>query len=238
VTDETIAPLRLGRVSLARVRRHEPWFAARYLHERERALCRTLRVDKRRIELVAGRVAAKRALGCDGDGAAALCVLPATGAAAGAPRLFSDDGVELATALSISHGGDWAVAVASDEARVGVDIERVEQRAPSFAREAFADGELAAWGDVLGGAADDPRVITVAWCAKEALLKLDGSGLRAVLPAIVPTAITLAAAAPGGLAHGRLHAPPIGDCRFALTVDDARALVIVWSVNRSQEDEP
>jgi 4'-phosphopantetheinyl transferase EntD len=229
-------PLRLGRVSLARVRRHEPWFAARYLHERERALCRGLHVDKRRVELVAGRVAAKRALGCDAARATALCVLPATGARAGAPRLFADDGAPLATALSISHGADWAVAVASDEARVGVDVERVEARDPSFAAEAFADGELAGWAAALGGGVEDPRVVTVAWCAKEALLKIEGSGLRAVLPGIAPDAIELRSGAPGELARGTLHARPIGDCQLALAVDDTRAIVIVWSKNG--RDEP
>lgn len=224
------APLQLGRVSLARVRRAADWFAARYLHPRERALAAALAVDKRRVDFIAGRVAAHRALGRLGL-PASQCVLPEPdGAAAGAPRLF--DGVTMAAQrvpLSIAHGGGWAVAVASADrsVRVGVDVEAVESRHPSFAAEAFAPGELDGWARALGPAAAAAQVATVAWCVKEALLKLAGCGLRAPLPAMVPVRIAL----PDGL----IWTQELGECRLALEVHEARALAVVWSTTEEEE---
>jgi 4'-phosphopantetheinyl transferase EntD len=235
VNDDSLSPLALGRVALARVRRHERWFGERYLHERERQLARELRVDKRRVEFIAGRVAAKRALAGRGAAATEWSVLPATGASAGAPRVFGAGGAPLPIALSISHGADWAVAVAGDALRVGIDVERVERRAPSFLREAFAADELGRWAVALGGAPEDPHVVTVAWCAKEALLKLDECGLRAPLPGIVPDAIELYGGARGAWTRGRLRAGHVGHCQVALALDDERATVIVWS--RTKEEQ-
>lgn len=209
----------VGRVSLARVRRHADWLAARYLHPRERALAATLTVDKRRVDFIAGRVAAQRALAR--LGVATACVLPAAdGAAAGAPRVI-EGGASSAVALSIAHGAGWALAVAGRGLRLGVDVEAVEPRHPSFVAEAFAPGELAAWSRALGQPADDARVVTAAWCVKEALLKLAQCGLRAPLPAMVPTRIDLEAQ--------RVHTQELGECRLVLDVGAARVAAVAWS---------
>ena len=211
----------LGRVSLARVRRHVAWFAAR-LPARERALAAALTVDKRRVDFVAGRTAAHRALaalGVAGD----LCVLPEPdGAAAGAPRVHGAD-----VALSIAHGAGWAVAAGGRDLRLGVDLEAIEPRHESFAAEAFAPDELRDWARALGGAAGDARVITAAWCVKEALLKLARVGLRAPLPAMVPATLELA--------RGRIVTKELGECRLALALDATRALALVWSKEEGDE---
>ncbi len=224
MTADRPAPLVYARVALARVRRHADWFAARYLHPRERALAAALTVDKRRVDFVAGRVAARRALARLGVPASA-CVLPEPdGAAAGAPRVHDGGGFardSSPVALSIAHGAGWAVAVAGRGVRVGVDIEAVEPRHPSFAAEAFAAGELAAWARALGRSSADPRVVTAAWCVKEALLKLAQCGLRAPLPTMVPLRIDLQS--------NRIHTQELGECRLALDVDGARASAVVWS---------
>jgi phosphopantetheinyl transferase len=224
---EALAPLQLGRVALARVRRDAGWFAARYLHPRERALADALTVEKRRVDFIAGRVAAHRALGRLGL-SPSLYILPERdGAAAGAPRVHEVAAPSpLPPALSIAHGGGWAVAVAAANARVGVDIEAIEPRHPSFAAEAFAKGELDGWARALGGAGD-AAVVTVAWCVKEALLKLAGCGLRAPLPAMVPAWLDLA--------RGVIVTEELGECRLALAVDAARALAVVWSTTETKE---
>ena len=217
--------LALGRVSLARVRRHSSWLAARYLHPRERALADALTVDKRRVDFIAGRIAAHRALARLGV-AATACVLPEPdGAAAGAPRVWtgasSPMATLMATQLSIAHGAGWAVALAAEGARVGVDLEAVEPRHPSFAAEAFAPAELADWSAALGPAVASDQLVTIAWSVKEALLKLAGCGLRAPLPAMVPVRLELG--------RGVLSTRELGECRLALEWNDARVLAVVWS---------
>jgi 4'-phosphopantetheinyl transferase len=175
------AAIKLARVSLSRVARHEAALVARWLHPAERDAAAALAVPKRRLDYVAGRVAAKRALAQLGaDVPAAIEVRPEVGLRAGAPRALGPAGL-LAAGLSITHGAGWGCAAAVARGQVGVDLERVEARHPAFLDEAFAEGELERWAAALGADADDPRTVTVAWCAKEALLKRAGVGLRAAL---------------------------------------------------------
>ena len=224
MTLEAMAPLVFGRVSLARVRRHADWLAARYLHPRERTLAAALPVAKRRVDFIAGRVAAHRALARLGVPSSAYVLPEVEGAAAGAPRVVGAPELSALSsppALSIAHGGGWAVAVAGRGVRVGVDIEAIEPRHPSFAAEAFAAGELADWARALGRDDEDALVVTVAWCVKEALLKLAQCGLRAPLPTMIPTSIDLQSL--------RIRTEQLGECRLVLDVDGARALAVVWS---------
>ena len=115
---------------------------------------------------IAGRIAAKRAIrALTGADFADIRVesLPsgepvATVGGAPGPR------------VSISHSGGRAVAIASRGRRVGLDLEAVRERHPSFAREWFSEAEQARW-------AQDPRALTTAWCAKEAVLKALGDGM-------------------------------------------------------------
>jgi phosphopantetheinyl transferase len=116
---------------------------------------------------VAGRVAAKRAL-------TALTGVP--------PHEISvrsaDTGEPLAEVpgvpgvrVSISHREGRAVAVAAMDRRVGVDLERIEPRASSFAETWLSPEERS-----LGAG---PLVETLIWATKEAVLKWLGTGLRA-----------------------------------------------------------
>jgi phosphopantetheinyl transferase len=76
---------------------------------------------------------------------------------------------------SLSHAGDWAAALSFDRTseRVGIDVERIEARPDAFLREAFTESERRRLAN--------PTDITRAWCAKEALLKAIGTGLKADL---------------------------------------------------------
>jgi 4'-phosphopantetheinyl transferase len=121
---------------------------------------------KRQAERIAGRVAAKRA----------IQVL--TGAAFADITIANlESGEPVATiagqpgpAVSISHSGELAVAVARREGRVGVDLEQVAERHPAFAQDWFTAGERALIGE-------DPAALTAGWTVKEAVLKALGTGM-------------------------------------------------------------
>jgi phosphopantetheinyl transferase len=173
--------LALAQVSLARLRRHEAWLTERYVQPDDRALASRLVVKKRRVDFLGGRIAARRA--CAGLGLPSTTrVAIETGEREGAPYLVDERGTRLAAGASISHAADWAVAAVVASGRVGVDLERVEPRHPALVEEAFGADELAGWRTLLR-AEPEPLVITLAWCAKEACLKLRGTGLRTPLPA-------------------------------------------------------
>jgi NAD(P)-dependent dehydrogenase (short-subunit alcohol dehydrogenase family)/phosphopantetheinyl transferase/acyl carrier protein len=131
----------------------------------ERASLEARGTPARVAQRVAGRLAAKRA------------VSALTGAPLSSIRVHNRDSgepyVEIDGApgprVSITHSGERAAAVAS-HARVGVDLETIAARHPSFAREWFSEAERARW-------AADPAGLTAAWCVKEAVLKALGEGM-------------------------------------------------------------
>jgi phosphopantetheinyl transferase len=73
--------------------------------------------------------------------------------------------------VSIAHKGDLAVARVAEGREVGIDVERIEPRAPGFAAAAFHDDELA----LIDGSDEQ---LTRLWSAKEAAGKQRGSGLQ------------------------------------------------------------
>lgn len=81
--------------------------------------------------------------------------------------------------LNWSHSGDWLIAVCTERARVGVDIEwlRPRPKALALAQRFYAPAEATALAAMAG---DPPRLehaFTRLWCAKEAVLKAHGHGL-------------------------------------------------------------
>jgi phosphopantetheinyl transferase len=74
--------------------------------------------------------------------------------------------------ISIAHKEDVAVAIASEQREVGIDIEKVVAREETFAKEAFSDAELRL-------VAGEPRheAWMRLWTAKEAASKARGTGL-------------------------------------------------------------
>jgi 4'-phosphopantetheinyl transferase len=144
------------------------------------ARCRT---DKRRAELVAGRVAAHRALALLAPGQRADVSARTGGPDSGRP--FFASAPELA--LSISHSAGLAVAAVSLGGPLGVDLEqRVVEVSEAFLEEAFAPGEPEGY---LAACAGRGEPLTAAWAMKEAVLKVWGVGLRAPLQqvAVRPT---------------------------------------------------
>jgi phosphopantetheinyl transferase len=97
--------------------------------------------------------------------------------------------------LSIAHLVGTGVAIVARAADVGIDVEEIVPRAPSFARVAFSAherrvraesamaGPIAEAGCALGAPSppirtDDATWMAGAWCAKEAVGKARGTGLQ------------------------------------------------------------
>jgi len=77
--------------------------------------------------------------------------------------------------VSLSHAGGWVVAVASLDARVGVDVEPLRVVSPALARRCLSTRELT-WLEG-GDPGSHSRRFAELWTAKEAYLKATGSGL-------------------------------------------------------------
>ncbi len=143
--------------------------------------------ERRKLDRVAGRLAAKRALaahfldeyGWEADPAE----LAVYNDAAGRPRLSLPEGAPAPEpSFSISHcaqGG--AAAVASPGRRVGVDIETIVPRPAEVIAFVAAASELAA-------GPSDPEAQARLWTGKEAALKMLGLGLDADAKAVRPEA--------------------------------------------------
>ena len=121
---------------------------------------------KRQDERIAGRVAAKRALQALTGAAPRDIRIESCPSGAPLVRIAGEPG----PALSISHSDGAAIAIARRDGRVGVDLETIEERSASFAREWFTKGEQERYGH-------DPVALTVAWAAKESVLKALGTGM-------------------------------------------------------------
>jgi phosphopantetheinyl transferase len=78
--------------------------------------------------------------------------------------------------FSISHCGNFAAAIASADERVGVDIELVTPRLRNISAKFLADHEAAyldQWKDL---SSLYMQMLTIIWCAKEAIFKWYGQG--------------------------------------------------------------
>ena len=229
----SLPPLAFGRVSLARAERHADVLAARYLSPREREEVSTLRVPKRRTERIAGRVAARRALARLGVGGSDVSVVAIeAGEAAGAPSVVGANRQDVS--VSIAHGAGSAFAVASLHLDLGLDIERIEPRAAAFVEDAFEPVALATLTGLLGTGVAQEVVATVAWCAKEACMKLTRTGMRAELRSFAPLAASWVGPMPasGSLREGLrpviLETRELGVLEAAVAVHRDVALVLVW----------
>ncbi|HUJ78997.1 MAG TPA: beta-ketoacyl synthase N-terminal-like domain-containing protein [Nitrospiria bacterium] len=154
------------------------------LGRKERELWRALQgPDKRQIEWLLGRAAAKDAVRrlvsahfgvelCPAD----IEILPD---ADGRPQV-SGSWTALtggSPAVSISHSAGWAAAIAGlPGIQLGIDIEHVDRRPldSSWERAAFAESELALVSSPEG---DRNEWVLRLWCAKEAAAKALGHGL-------------------------------------------------------------
>lgn len=131
-----------------------------------------LRFPKRRRDWLAGRIAAKSAVGgwLRQRGVVLsperIEVLPAE---SGAPALRLPAGCPVPS-LSISHDRFGGAAAADAEGGlVGIDVESIEPRSPGFLETVAHESERPGL--------DDDAALTELWTAKEAVAKLLGTGL-------------------------------------------------------------
>jgi phosphopantetheinyl transferase len=168
-----------------------------WLRPGERTALARLRAPRRRRDFRLGRFAARKAIVLSARGVAPderrIEVRPAAG---GAPVAWQD-GARLPVTLSITHSDGWAAAgVDPQGGRLGCDLERIEGRSRAFVRDYFTPAEQ----DLVEAGADgrdrDLRT-TLVWCAKEAVMKALGEGLR-LPPSAVAVRPSFAAACPAG----------------------------------------
>ena len=77
--------------------------------------------------------------------------------------------------VAIAHTDQFVVAVAAANAHVGVDVETVmRDLSEEFTVGVFTPDEL----DIAAGAADSSQALIKFWCAKEAVSKALGTGIR------------------------------------------------------------
>ena len=80
--------------------------------------------------------------------------------------------------LSISHSAGFAFCALATESslRLGADLEKIEARTETFIMDYFTPGEQ----QIVAGCPAETRasVVTLIWCAKEAMLKALGVGLH------------------------------------------------------------
>jgi 4'-phosphopantetheinyl transferase len=160
------------------------WFAARqeelprgeaWLTEEERQVLQRLRVPKRRGDWLLGRFAAKRALVLSGV-ARTEADVAILAAASGAPEAFVL-GRPAGFALSITHSHGVAVAALGVHGvRLGIDLERVEERREDFLADWFTQTEQAFVSAAQAG--ERAPAATLVWSAKEAVMKALREGLR------------------------------------------------------------
>jgi phosphopantetheinyl transferase len=86
--------------------------------------------------------------------------------------------------ISVTHSGDLAGVIISSAGLAGIDIEKVRPKIEKVADRFLHPDEMAGIG-----AADRTLLLTVAWCAKEALYKMYGrknldfkENIRLILP--------------------------------------------------------
>ncbi|HEA71140.1 MAG TPA: SDR family NAD(P)-dependent oxidoreductase, partial [archaeon] len=150
-----------------------PQCISNYLTENEIESSKKFRNEKRKIEYFSGIIAAKACylnyLKSSDNGS--LHDIEIHKDDKGKPFYYSNiDMKKIPLNLSISHSHDFSVAMTSKKL-VGVDLELIESRAPSFYKEIFTEAErkLISESAELG---------TLYWTAKEAFSKAIGEGFH------------------------------------------------------------
>jgi 4'-phosphopantetheinyl transferase len=145
-----------------------------WLHPAERRFLETLRFEKRRQDWLLGRWTAKKAL-------FNLLKIPPQSISilkseSGAPLVAFDVPAPPCT-LSLSHrAGRALAAVAAGAEPIGCDLEWIEPRSAAFLGDYFLESETAFLARVPPGQKD--LYANLFWCAKEAVMKARGEGMR------------------------------------------------------------
>ena len=138
-----------------------------------------MRFEKRRTDWLQGRWAVKNMLArCGGlPPNTGLNTVQVWNEASGKPFLVDQSGQCLPGGVSISHRADAVLCAysPSPKVRFGVDLELIEPKEPVFFTDFFTPAEQEAAAQC--GEKRDTAIL-LAWCGKEAVFKLMGTGLR------------------------------------------------------------
>ncbi|MHA2181849.1 MAG: 4'-phosphopantetheinyl transferase family protein, partial [Promethearchaeota archaeon] len=149
----------------------DPKFLETYLTENEIDASKRFRNEKRKLEYFSGIIAAKECYMRQSPDIISYHDFEIQKDEKGKPFYYSNKSKEkIPVNLSISHSHEFAVAIMSKK-HVGIDLEMIESRSPSFYKEVFteAERELISDNDKLG---------TIYWTAKEAFSKAIGEGFH------------------------------------------------------------
>jgi phosphopantetheinyl transferase len=206
--EEGTTSLRIGgkRIALSAIGVTQAQDRATSLVASEREQIASLAVDKKKKERIAGRVAAAAALN-ELVGEAPAVSVRESGPTAGQP-FATHEGAEIG--VSISHAGGLAVAAAT-HGRVGIDVDVDVERSSELLEMAFSVVERRAIQGLAASAALSERsAVNLAWCAKEAVLKWLGLGLRAPLQGVELCFGQISALQSDAAAFGALRAASLG----------------------------
>ncbi|MCC7451379.1 MAG: 4'-phosphopantetheinyl transferase superfamily protein [Anaerolineae bacterium] len=152
-------------------------YPAGMLSADERAKLRTLKVDKRRADWLLGRWTIKRLLQSVISNRHGVMLpldqLVVLNDPDGVPIAHVNGYPDLSISISHSNGHAFCAVVERRNARIGVDIERIEPRSDSFVTDYLTPDEF----NQVSSAADQDTLITAIWSAKEAALKALHLGL-------------------------------------------------------------
>ncbi len=161
----------------------EKWLAGEgleFLSPTEREILAGLRFERRRVEWLLGRWGAKRLITAVefAGGEDLFSSISILNEAGGAPIAVCADGQPIPGCISISHRAGVAACAwtGAPALRMGMDIDLVEARDPSFLSGYFTENEQAFTRALPANLRD--TWITLAWSAKESLLKALKTGLR------------------------------------------------------------
>jgi len=149
----------------------DPKFLETYLTEYEIDASKRFRNEKRKLEYFSGIITAKECYMRQSPDIISYHDIEIQKDEKGKPFYYSSkDKKEIPINLSISHSHEFSVAIISKN-QVGIDLELIESRSPSFYKEVFTESEreLISENNKLG---------TIYWTAKEAFSKAIGEGFH------------------------------------------------------------
>ncbi|MHA1933382.1 MAG: 4'-phosphopantetheinyl transferase superfamily protein, partial [Promethearchaeota archaeon] len=149
----------------------DPKFLETYLTENEIDASTRFRNEKRKLEYFSGILAAKECYFRQSPDTISYHDIEIQKDEKGKPFYYSNiSKKQVPINLSISHSHEFAVAIMSKN-QVGIDLEMIESRSPSFYKEVFTESER----ELIS---DNDKLGTIYWTAKEAFSKAIGEGFH------------------------------------------------------------